>query len=650
MGPSNKHFDLRRNAEMARRKVVADSEDEDDGEDELASYTEGGFARPEPEQLSPHHQPSSPVAPEGYKQPSSVTTSFFTDIYTNQQTLAVQESNLIENIVRQCQMASASSGNISLPPIKQGGKESFGTDVTTPLTLSRAQKNRALVSDGGSEITTPCKSRGQEWEVPSSAEDANGREKTNAEGKRSISGLASSFFIASSSTKALTEDRTAPVETPAAKRAKLSHHTPALSGTPNFYIAPSSLTTMEKLQYQKVNMCMNEYGMLPGLPSNNKSSYTASIPHSTKSGYTSNLPQQWEESPPPACPPQNNVITISSSPDVITSGFDSPNGRQHVVDSETEIPVPNKHLDSRSRPQHRTPESKEKETVAKGLEEDELCRETAWDSNDFNLPRELYKPRPTKRRAAAAAAAAARFSKADSDTDAFEDASEEVVVQKVGVSKLPAPDLRDIDPLELPAEAPPKKPGRKNKHNVIETSDTETAEGSYLEHYDVPLSDESDAGPVIVRPKKKRGVARKESSTAREPQRPHSPQQKDDLDRPDVIIKERVKANGKKNGTIEKIADKGTESKKNRLLIPEANSYAKKVPPKDADGDLATPCVAVSTTKPPTKAEETKDEKLVAKTQSKELTRPAATPSKATYRVGLSKRSRIAPLLKTIRK
>jgi hypothetical protein len=312
---------------MARRKVIADSEDEDGVEDVTVPHLEDDPYRPEPEPLSPHHRPSSPAAvAESHHQISDVTDpSFFASIYGNQQSLAVQQSNLIENIVRQSQRASASSGDISLPArtMKRKINPSSGTDVTSPVVLSRPQVHTRLFSDGASEFTTPHKSTGHEWEVPSSAEDATtphstkgsrSKETTHGKMKRRRSKLVSSpvgarvFSAGEATQEALLEGTGVddqchggltiePSSTPQAKKRRLSQDDSILPDTTKFYIAQSNLTTMQRLEYQKVNLSAHGYGGLPGSISNHKSSGATTIAYSTPSGYSSIPPLPGEESP-----------------------------------------------------------------------------------------------------------------------------------------------------------------------------------------------------------------------------------------------------------------------------------------------------------------------------------------------------------------
>ncbi|KAI1438598.1 hypothetical protein GGR50DRAFT_369929 [Xylaria sp. CBS 124048] len=645
---------------MAPRKVIADSEDEDDEDFSWELNPEDdGCGRPEPELLSPHHRPSSPAAPEQDEEPPDVTDpSFFTDIYTNQQGLAVQQARLIENIVRQSQRASGSSGDVSLPLVKMGAKanRSSGTDVTSPMNLGRPCNNMALVGDGASEFTTPGRSMAQVWDIPSSAEVARSRGKPHFKSKRPIPKEPVGYDGA---VDCLHENSvTSPASMPSAKRAKVSHHDTTQSRTSTFYIAPSTLTTMQKLEYQKVDVPTNGYGGIPGFSSTTKSSYAATIPYSTPSGYSSMPRPPREDSPMIASPQRDDVITISSSPDAVASGLESPARRRSVVDSEAESPMSNK-SEFRDRAQNRKIVSKKKQTVPEETEQDELSRDNTWDADEIGLPRELYKPRPSKRRAAAATA---NFPDVGYDADIIAEVSDGAAIRLRGVTKPPASSSMDIDPLVAPSEAPPKpKRGRKKKGDVMEASlaEIEPAEVSYLEQDFHPSSEEAEVEPVKgkpkEKPKKKPGRSRKKETAnitekavpeppiAKETLKTGSPQQDDDLDRSAAPM--RKEQDGGK-GVIRKERKPVEDAE----ATEDTESKEARVPLKEVESNTKTPSELLSTEETPRKAIEPKEEKAAAKMQSRETAKPATLQPKATYRVGLSKRSRIAPLLKTIRK
>ncbi|TRX92835.1 hypothetical protein FHL15_006241 [Xylaria flabelliformis] len=650
---------------MARRDVIVDSEDEDGGDDVFLPHAGGDLDRPEPEPLSPEEQRSSLTAREGHQQLSDVTD--FAKIYDTQRDLAVQQSHLIENIVRQSQRASASSGDVSFPSKKTGRRvdpSSGTTDVTSPMILTRPRNHMTLTHDDTSNFTTPRKSMGQVWDIPSSPEDAaaprstkstTSRENLYDKIKRRRSRLVSSPAPAEMSEaeeatpKPPLEDHGADypqekspkMDLPpmlAAKRNKVSHHDATLADTTKFYIAQSNLTTMQKLEYQRINLSVNGYGGLPGSLPNYKSSATT-IPYSTPAGCSPVPPLPWEEPPAQPSSPQRNVaINLSSSPDVIGNGFDLANEGSPAAALETETPKSNRNRES-PRAQGRTPATKGKKRAARDVEEDELSRDDIWDPNHIDVPQESYKPRPSKRRAARAAG----FSDVGNKTDTLEYIPDEALIDTQIPPDLPAPS-------EPQLEVQPKKRGRKKKQPTTENlvTETDTNEELNTDQNLVEPQKPAEPEPSPEKPKKRRGRPRKsEPSKAIEETTPEAPMadeppiteppQKDDG--PDSVS--RKQANSESN-----TKRKRSKAKKE---VEDTESEDDRPPLGEVDSNLRSPSKSVSA-KEETPARGSSEEKSAPKAQAKEKPKSSASQSKPTYRVGLSKRSRIAPLLKIIRK
>ena len=266
--------------------------------------------------------------------------SFFANVYREQQQGVVllhqqqqkqQQSRLVENIVRQSQKASASSssGEVSLPAKGKKGKNkvleepSSGTDVTSPFVFKKPLGNQVSLfdDDGATQVTTPRKSAGAGaadgadlWDVPSSppgsAESSRAKKKPlTTYGKRrrgnntALSpGSAGSKIFNTGEDDALGVEATnithrgggdddgfvAPSPMPPRKKPKVSLHEAAAQSPTTFYIAQSNLTTMQKLQYQKVSVPANPYDGMAGAatPANNpKSSGVTTIAYSTPSYY-----------------------------------------------------------------------------------------------------------------------------------------------------------------------------------------------------------------------------------------------------------------------------------------------------------------------------------------------------------------------------
>ncbi|KAI0432837.1 hypothetical protein F5Y09DRAFT_300535 [Xylaria sp. FL1042] len=664
---------------MARRKVIADSEDEDDGDDVLLVQSGGEFDRPEPEPLSPQHRPSSPTAaaPEHHNQSSDVMNpSFFANIYDTQQILAAQQSHLVEHIVQQSQRASASSGDVSLPAKKRRrGNPSSGTDVTSPMVLSRPPNQLKTFADDVSEFTTPCKSAGQEWEIPSSPEDTTAshrtehsasKEKAPSENKKRNPRPASSPPTAVSAVLA-TEEATpkAPFENAtvedqvdeglttramsmvAATRPELPQHNYSLPDTTKFYIAQSNLTTMQKLEYQKVNV---------------KSSGATTIPYSTPSGYSSIPPLPGEELlAQPASPRRDKVINISSSLEMADSALNLPDERVPDVNQEIEMPAPTTGRESPAMPQSQTPVSKGRKRSRRIVEEDELCQDDNWGPEDIDAHQEPYKSRATKRRSELASG----FAGHGHNMDGFEDVLNESMIPTQTPPKFPASALPDTDPFEsqsVPQSEPlplPKKRGRKRKQSATEDPPTQVEVNEEL-NFNQNSAFSNKAAAVEVspeKPKKKRGRPRKsELSKATEEllleppisdEQPHadSPQKAEKDDRLDISAPVsggweadgQQRAKGKSRRATEE--DDGADSKESRL------------PLKEVDNNLGSPSKSSSTGESTTKVSaEPGDENSTPKKRLKESPILGASQSKLRYRVGLSRRSRIAPLLKSIKK
>ncbi|KAI0974741.1 hypothetical protein F4678DRAFT_349071 [Xylaria arbuscula] len=644
---------------MARRKVVADSEDEDEGDDVLLLQPAGEPDRPEPEPLSPHHQTASDHNPS-----SGVTNpSFFANIYDAQQILAVQQSHLVEQIVQQSQRASGSSGDVSLPAKKRPRvNPSSGTDVTSPMVLSRPPKKPRLSADDASEFTTPRKSTGQEWEIPSSPEDATtahhrkypaSKEETRGGRERRASRMGSSpaaaLSVAGETTpKAPYADLTVEqqvddalvagnMSTLAVERAELPQHDYSLPETPKFYIAQSSLTTMQKLEYQKVNVSKG-YGGLPGSLPNHKSSGATTIAYSTPSGYSS-IPPLPGDSPlaQPGSPRQDEIINISSSLDVLDSGFNLPSGRAPVADMGIGIPAPTLDCDSPLEFQSRTPATKKRKRSRNTVEEDELCQDNDWDPAGVDAPQDSYTPRAAKRRSGVAKGLAG----VGNNMVNFEDISNEPMPPTQSPPKCPSPALPDTDPLEPEPEPLPRKRGRKRKQPApdIPPAQLEINEDLHLIQ-DTPAPNEPAAAePLPGKPKKKRGRPRKsEISTAVEEPIPESLV----VDEPPEIDSLREGNSSHESDPISRKHKNGPSKKESRTPEEEEVTASKesRLPLKEVDNNLGTSSKSPSTREPPTD-ENTKPraEKAAAKAQSN-----------VRYRVGLSRRSRIAPLLKCIKK
>ncbi|KAI1506643.1 hypothetical protein F5X99DRAFT_365029 [Biscogniauxia marginata] len=648
---------------MAPRRVIADSDDEDGGDEPLSPLGQE-IEPPQPEPLSPQHRPSSPDAPNSHNHVSDTTDpSFFADVYSEQQNRALQQSHLIENIVRQSQKASASSGEAGVP---------------SSVVLDGLGNQEDIFNHDPSEFNTPRKGTGEEWEVPSSPEDATSRsvkrsngtkERTHGKRKKSQSNPATKTFAAEDDLEvkqtaediALQDGGSAgdgALESsllPATETRKISLHDSVVPENKNFYVAQSNLTTMQRLEYQKVNVSQNGYPGLPGSLSNQKSSCATTIAYPTPSRYASSGPPlPWER---PATATQEDssrdVIDITSSPDVIGLGYSRPSKRKSdalQAEDNVESPVrsPSK-LPSAKR-------DKKKPRISEDA--DELGQDEAWDSDTNNDYQENYKPRPSRRRIKATTI----IEDGDIREDAISTTNEDKLNEPAGAEMVPdAPDIPAIDDMEAGQPEPkpatqPKKRGRKKKQLVLEETpqDIPDDETPVITQERAQLETALQTAVPSGKPKKKRGRPRKSDSAKAETAMSEQAVSAETLTnlesygtstRPDDSALESSEQDIKEHKTKKMKVDP-----KQSTGVDDQAASDDILPLKDVDRNTRSPSKTLSPGAPPTKAaEESAHETQSCKSEAKKT--PNSTPgSKAPYRVGLSKRSRIAPLLKIIRK
>ncbi|ETS78945.1 hypothetical protein PFICI_08798 [Pestalotiopsis fici W106-1] len=560
---------------MAPRRVIADSDDDDEDFSpiKLTSGPEDTFqdVQPEMEPLSPQHQPASPlvrqhsllaVANAQDDTSGSTSPSFFANIHEVHQVKGIQaqQSRLVENIVRQSQKASRSSGDVSLPTQGQGrGRKavahgsSAATDVTSPVPGAKSGPRKsqlAQISDA-TELTTPRKSAERdEWDVPSSGD----------EGKRHKKNERSSG--------------------------------PSTDDSSKIYVAQSNLSASQKRQYRKVQVLDSHSGesaipdsvgqMQP--PSNYKSSCATTVAVSTPSRYASSgprLPYEIEQSADVGKPSAAIDLTLSS-PDAITVGGADQEGDQSPV---------------------RRSSVKRKRPVVRD-DDDEL----GLDENFFEQP--------------------------SSDPDSDYDTAGRKPTKK---AKQPA------NSSSAAAKKEPKKRGRKKKLPVDD---------------DVVIDDEvkivepllMTAPPTIPeinsaeeKPKKKRGRPRKSEATqpagasiepliekgqpVHQPSRNYAPPENEEGEDDATAEKESRGQSATVDSTEDEVV---TQTEDKREKGPSGSAS----PLKETDRNVLG------------RSQSTVSDS--DKSMSKSMASSQA--GKMSYRVGLSKKSRIAPLLKIIRK
>ncbi|KAI1343918.1 hypothetical protein F5Y15DRAFT_181726 [Xylariaceae sp. FL0016] len=674
---------------MAPRRVIADSDDEDSGDEGLPSPSKDGAASemraPEPEPLSSQHRPSSPTASSSDKRVSDTTDqSFFAKVFEDQQNKALQQSRLVENIVRQSQRASASSGDVSLPGKGKGRKSdpSSATDVTSPVVLTRPRNQPGLLSDDATEVTTPKKStEDDEWDVPSSAEAASisakkKKERTHGKRPRGHSKLASDhttlsmFGAGAAEMEQIAEEATIQDEPagnqvtelsplPAAKKRKISLHNDAATQEANFYIAlaPNNLTTMQKLEYQKVQVSNGA--------SEHKSSGATTVAYSTPSRFASSGPPlPWERPSAPAAQsespgaPGPDVIDISSSPDVITAE----DGRAAKMKS---VPSPDpdslqihklsghsKESPARTSPMRR---SKKLKSAVKSPDLDELGQDDAWDSDNAGAHRENYKPRPSRRRAKAAEMHEGENSGQNDFATLRKANLDEDLASSNSGRGAPETLALELQLVETQPTVEPKKRGRKKKQDMIEEISHDIDHDEMNAPGQKALPADTGVTSVSEKPKRKRGRPRK-SGTARIPESTASETvstKTTQLPDPENLDTEPQDAFGPEEEDDEpEAATRKKVPKRQRDNEPgaERTSMGTTSPLEEVDANTRSPTksCALETQSPGPSTKPQKEEPT--KPQVKDTAKPNPSQGKAGYRVGLSKRSRIAPLLKIIRK
>ncbi|KAK7948996.1 threonine synthase [Apiospora aurea] len=521
---------------MVERRVIADSDEDDDDFDSplkpvpttavaahvtavAGHYVDGMDVEaeaPEMESLSPVHQIGDALLhnleygeeqQQGQHQRTSgsTDTEFFDNVHSEHRRLAQQQqrSNLIEKIVRMSQKASggtSSSGDVSLPP--KAGKVkssnvSLATDVTSPVVklANKARTNAATTLSGkpissASEITTPRKSDGNkdEWDVPSSGDEARFNKSarpssaTKTYGKRkrgSVSKHATTMDLFAGGPDELEVaevDRSSSDRLPSAKKGKMVEidtDESIIPDTNQFYIAPSSLTASQKEQYRPVHVsspddnnggevaAAPDYSMAPPPASKPKSSCATTIAYSTPSRYASSGPRPPWELAQPAVDEDGEVLRVEDN-------HEGTEIADNTVDASSRSDGPRRQRGGK------------KATRCSDGDDDELAGDDGWDSEDVGFHREVYKPRPSRRRSNGANRQEdARAAEPATNDDVMHElpptqdplqpeetteAARRMEIQETPdiAVKAPAP-APDTDPAMVNGKPPPKKRGRKKK-------------------------------------------------------------------------------------------------------------------------------------------------------------------------------------------
>ncbi|KAI1107401.1 hypothetical protein F4804DRAFT_297805 [Jackrogersella minutella] len=673
---------------MAPRPVIADSDDEDGGDFPLSPLRE------DIEVVPPEIEPLSPQAPDAQTRISGTTDqSFFASVYDEQQGRALEQSQLIERIVRQSQKASgSSSGEVSLPAKGKGKKPdaSSATDVTSPTVVDRPRNRPSLFSDGASGVTTPRRSAPGEWDVPSSAEGPDiSRGAKSSRGKKEKSygkqirtplktaraSAATEMFIGNDD--AAHGDTVGDMAVPdEIRRRKISLHDSVLRETPttaNFYISQSHLTTMQKLEYQKVTVPQHGYSTLPVSLPNPKSSGMSTIAYSTPSRYASSSgpPLPWErDSAADTQPnPSSDVIDIMSSPDIIAADHDytnlemknTPHMRAHTVAHEAGTPT--------GASTQKSPRSKKrKKRPHNTQDEDELVQNEHLDPKTTNNHEDNH-----KRRRRNELNTNSLNQQDDEDVELVINPQEEIIPQAMEYGGLPLGEAHKVDefvpeipatepPIPIPLSAPnpkqleaqpdpqPKKRGRKKKQTTSEQiiQDEPSVVNEVTPQALVPAGKGAEVQAKSEKPRKKRGQPRKSDPAKPEIPIALEPDQGDELDPERIGATEKPKKNKQAQMQEEK-SEKGNGPVLGGDVSPlkEISNNNPKTPSQiSTSATEGVPARSV--------AESSVDPNLPPKSREKGSSTPKPTPTssqpKVPYRVGLSKRTRIASLLKSIKR
>ncbi|KAH8678137.1 hypothetical protein BX600DRAFT_493461 [Xylariales sp. PMI_506] len=647
----------------AHRKIIADSDDEDEGDFSPAKYTLN-LDGPETELLSPQHQPAQAIAsepsalalsdPQIHNETSGTTDpSFFAGIYDDHQRQALEHSNLVESVVRLANIASASSGEVSLPAKAENARRrdndivSSGTNLTSPVTVNRRglRKSQLVLMSEVSEVTTPRKSAGKnEWDVPSSDDDdpipkERGLWVENTLKVDKKRKAPTSEHVVSDSA-ALDEVYTVTMSPEGAlKRRRVSstgQNNALDTGVTDFYIAESRLSISQRQQYRKT-----QDGYQPDIPGTSaietmpppphKSSGATTIAYSTPSRYASSGPKAvWETtySVVEDSRTEDAFDLTRSSPDIIASTTSSSKRRESSKVFDSATPKSSSRV-------------KRRKTRPIDDDDDELAQD---DSYSIAIQHKDTPRRPED------------GDTAGSDTyEKFEDTTE--LAFKDENSDFD-PDVGDLD---LPRSssknkrtskkqknlaavqdvAPAKKRGRKKKEHIGDASPSvpQKEEEGLENSIPAPLGHVPAINATLDKPKKKRGRPRK-FEAIREGDGPASKKETVPGDKLEVDSESpKLRLSQSNEATEESVAiDSGNmEHDILETGAREENVKCNISPLKEVDRNLRLS----------SQSSLSNSDMPLTNNITKSVGQQAG---KVIYRVGLSKRSRIAPLLKCIKK
>ncbi|KAK3293336.1 uncharacterized protein B0H64DRAFT_476882 [Chaetomium fimeti] len=646
---------------MAPRREILDSEDDgsdfgDAPEAELASGKEHY------ETIGASHNVDASI--------DSTDPSFFQRIY-DQQHAATDMQDVIPDTAPVEHAASAWTNISSAPPPGQkllANDYSSLTPLTDPVPGSRKPKRAREVSQSEvidlTNITTPRKETSDVWDVPTSARS---QRSTRAYGKRKGAQLSMeeeaphltlldtqdpyAFPDATpparvnrrGSSSSLTQQAhdsspvmLIPTEAPTSsdRRTRSSRKKKASfdaestmpdTAVPSLYITQSTLTASQKEQYRAI--CPSSEGMPPEASEPSfagqsldvgemykSSATTVAYPTPSRVASTARLPEVAEEAGEDAVAgtlPSYDVGFQQSSPDVLTDMTATASSRSKRSRAKVVSPAG---LDSFELESPAPTRRAKKRKVVREVEDDSWERDPLGGTQENNDP-------PQQDAQAQSEAGDTNYSIAQPAAD------------MVAPAFLPEAEPIDIEAMEVPAEVPATtpKPTAKNKRGRkkkgVKTQEPALEPNEPTQAAEAEPESVSGTAEVTEPPaKRKRGRPRKSEVPKPQPEPENEPEQ-------------------------QPYEEAGLEAEANTALQPLSEMDRNSKPsPEVPAADVEDGAVEDSKENDPAVVKD-----AVAKDKSTEKEKQAAKdvksgPQKVQYRVGLSKRSRIAPLLKCLKK
>ncbi|KAH7040702.1 uncharacterized protein B0I36DRAFT_344399 [Microdochium trichocladiopsis] len=679
------------------RRVVADSDDDDDDErdedeevDLIAhdAATQGDewqrdhspsqrqkvpdvaqppLSTPQAEPLSPEHRPrsrreerrrreeqgaDSSFSNENHGDQSSDSTSqsVFARIAAAQQEKVLQQSRLIENIVRQSQrvvgVGADDNGN-------GNGAEVNGIWNADESSSASGQPHVVLGFDSTASSIPAQARKHDEWDIPSSPEAAEERLPTKSETRRTTTtrrareslesiGEDATEGASKVTTDSVDDELTGHLSLPQAKRQRVSLHDTLGDSTKGFYVAPSHLTTMQKLEYQRVSVPQNSLTVeaTKGTPISQqlKSSGATTIAYTTPSRYASSGGRYpWESSVVVEDEGDHEVINIPSSPDVFAQ-----EGPSILPQLEADLPEagPEASFASPVRSSIRG-SGKKRKSVKKSADdedEDELAgTDDMWAFQGKDEPEEAYRPRPSRRRMKAASPNKDETHGHESKPDEKHEEDELALTnndeQTSAMGRKRRVEVHEDEEKTPEVAIVPKKRGRKKKQPPAAEMPVEATvveDGAGAQHSEQNLEaglSEDIVNELPEAPKKRRGRPKKS-------------------DKAKIASVAEPGADGQDNAVLN-TKNEGDDQKNRTGVSADEEKRHSPSPKRTAleTKDVNTGGSLKEVPKPEGDAGEMSSAKPVAKSST-----PMGLQRTAQYRVGLSKKSRIAPLLKIIRK